>query len=289
MKMNKKVLMKKWMALGLTLILGLSVVGCGEKKDDGGSDATAKTTVEQIKEKGVLVVGTSADYPPYEFHMMDAQGKDQIVGSDIELAKAIAKELGVELELQDMSFDGLLISLSENKYDMVVAGLTKDPKRKVLFSDNYNDRDQVAIILATNVDKYTKMEDLAGKKVGGQKGTVQADLATTIAENTTPVILPKFPDLIQSVKEGTLDALICDKDVAEVYVQANSDLALSPMEIPYENSNVAIAFNEDNQALCDAVNEILAKLKADGTLDKILAEGTALAAQQEAQNAAAAQ
>lgn len=283
--MNKK-MMKKWMALALALVMILAAAGCGDSGNTG--DDTGKTTVDIIKEKGELVVGTSADYPPYEFHMMDENGKDKIVGIDILLAEAIADELGVELKLQDMSFDGLLISLAEGKYDMVIAGLTSDPERKVLFSDSYNDRDQVAIVKASDVDKYKEMSDLAGKKVGGQKGTVQADLAATIAENTTPILLQKFPDLIQSVKEGSIDAMISDKDVAEVYVQANPDLALAPMEIPYENSKVGIAFKEDNTALCEEVNKIIAKFKEDGTIEKLKAEGTALAAQEESKNAAGA-
>ena len=93
------------------------MVGCGSnaKKESTSSNTSA---LEAIKSKGKLVIGTSADYPPYEFHK-EVDGKDQIVGFDIEIAKQFAKDLGVELEIKDMAFDGLLVALQADKVDMV--------------------------------------------------------------------------------------------------------------------------------------------------------------------------
>ncbi|MGL5439720.1 MAG: transporter substrate-binding domain-containing protein [Filifactoraceae bacterium] len=271
--------MKKILAVVMTGILCFNLVACSNKTEGSATkdDVKAKTTVELIKEKGEIIVGTSADYPPYEYHKM-VDGKDTIVGSDIKLAELIGEKLGVKVVLKDMAFDGLLLSLSEGQYDMVIAGLSIDPKRQVLFSDSYCSRGQVVVIKKANADKYKVVTDLDGKKVGGQKGTVQEELAGKIAK-TTPIALVKFPDLITEVKNGTLDAMLADSDVAQGYVLNNDDLVISDIKIDYENSNVGIAFKQDNVALRDEINKILAELKKDGTLDKIKKDSIAESAE----------
>lgn len=265
--------MKKWMALCMALVMLLGFSACGSASgadSDGG-------------QKAVLKVGTSADYPPYEFIQLDADNNEQIVGADIELVKIIAEKLDMELDLKNMSFDGLLGSLAEGKFDMVIAGLTVEPKRQVLFSDNYNSRGQTIIIRAEDADTYTKIEDLKGKKVAGQIGTVQQTLAEEYAGDTAKAI-QQFPDMIMMLKSGKLDAMIADDDVAQVYIGANEDLIAAPIQIDYENADVAIAFQQGNQELCDKVNAVLAELKADGTIDKLMSEAQDMAAKIEKEN-----
>lgn len=275
--------MKKLVSLLLAGIMCFTLAACGsgQTEQEGTETQTEQTTVDKIKEAGKIVVGTSADYPPYEYHTM-INGEDKIVGFDIDLANAIAEKLGVEVEIQDMAFEGLLVSLAEGKFDMVMAGLTIDPERKVLFSNSYVDRDQAVIVKKDNADQYKTTADLDGKKVGAQKGTVQEELAQTVAA-TNPVSLVKFTDLITEVKNGTIDAVIADSDVATGYVAANDDLVISDIKIDYENSSVGIAFKEDNQALCDEVNKIIAEMQEDGTMDKLFEE--AMAASVEATSA----
>ena len=119
--MNKGLLKK----LGLVVAIGamaISIIGCSGNKNAEGSKGSKESAsvLESIKQKGKLVVGTSADYPPYEFHK-EIDGKDQIVGFDISMAKSLAEDLGVELQINDMDFDGLLIALQAGKVDMVFA------------------------------------------------------------------------------------------------------------------------------------------------------------------------
>ena len=139
----KKGIIKKLMAIAAVATIAIGMVGCGsgtttEKKEGNAAPAAKATTLDAIKSKGKLVVGTSADYAPYEFHTQ-VNGKDQIVGFDIEIAKQFAKDLGVELEIKDMAFDGLLVALQADKVDMVFAGMTPTEVRKknVDFSDIY--------------------------------------------------------------------------------------------------------------------------------------------------------
>ena len=146
---------KKFAALLLALMMILSLAACGSKSDDsaqGSSDGdaspddTAKSKIEQIKEAGVLVMGTSADYPPNEFHT-EVDGKDTIVGFDVAIAQYIADDLGVELKVVDMSFDNLCINLAKGDFDIVIAGMasTEERLKSVDFSDPYFKQQQAIL------------------------------------------------------------------------------------------------------------------------------------------------
>ena len=117
----KKGLLK--LALGAMSILALAACGnTSDTADSSATDSAAATTdkLQEIKDSGKLVMGTSADYPPYEWHLVK-DGKDTVVGFDIDIAQAIADELGVELEVKDMDFDGLIPALSTGKIDMILS------------------------------------------------------------------------------------------------------------------------------------------------------------------------
>lgn len=163
---------KKFAALLLALMMILSLAACGSKSDDsaqGSSDGdaspddTAKSKIEQIKEAGVLVMGTSADYPPNEFHT-EVDGKDTIVGFDVAIAQYIADDLGVELKVVDMSFDNLCINLAKGDFDIVIAGMasTEERLKSVDFSDPYFKQQQAILIRAEDDALYNKPEDLSG-------------------------------------------------------------------------------------------------------------------------------
>lgn len=250
--------MKKIIALILISTMAFGLAACGGK-------STSKT----------FHVGTSADYPPYEFINIDESGNEVFVGADIELAKILAEKLGLELKITNMSFDGLLGSLAEGKFDCVIAGLTNDPAREVLFSDNYFERSQVCIINVASASKIKAIEDLSGMKIGGQTGTVQETLAKEYAGDSA-VAVQNYNDMIMMLQGGQVDGVISDSDVAEGFVAMNKDLMLAPFVIPYENDNVAIAFQLGNDDLCKKVNVILAELKENGTIDQLMADAKAL-------------
>ena len=146
--------------------------------------------VERIKSSGKIILGTSADYPPYEFHAL-IDGKDTIVGFDVAIAKEIAKDLGVELEIKDMSFDGLLAALVSGNVDMVIAGMTPDEERRqsVDFSDIYYSAIHGAVIRKADMDKYGKdPASLADKMIGAQKGAIQVNIAKQQIKNVPEAI-----------------------------------------------------------------------------------------------------
>ena len=132
--------MKKFLAFALAVMTLFGVAACGKKKEE-------KSKLEQIKEAGELVVGTSADYAPFEFHT-EVDGADTIVGIDISLCQHIADELGVKLKVVDMSFDNLVMSLKQGEFDIVAACMSADDNRRksIDFTDIVYYTDTVVIM-----------------------------------------------------------------------------------------------------------------------------------------------
>ena len=164
----KKNIFKKILSVAMIGGLTLSLAGCGAKtaKENGSSDKVAR-----IKESGKLVVGLSADYAPYEFHIMK-DGKDQIVGLDIDIAKEVAKNLEVDLEIKEMEFGAIIQSVKNGMIDMGISGITPDEKRKeaVDFSDIYYEAEQGILINKDNKESIKGIGDLKGKKSWSSNG-----------------------------------------------------------------------------------------------------------------------
>ena len=231
--------------------------------------ASSEAASSETASKGKLRVGTSADFPPYEFHQMDANGNDMIVGADIELAKYICEQLGYELEIVDMSFDGLVGGLKEGSYDMIIAGFSITPEREAecLFSQPYFGMEQVVLVRAEDKDAYTSADVLMGKKVAGQMGSLQESLARQYAGETA-VIIQNFQDSIMMLMEGQLDAVICETTVGDSVLASNPALVKSDIQIEMDANNIAVAFNKDNTELCEQVNEVLDTVIAEKMVDK---------------------
>ncbi|GIP37217.1 amino acid ABC transporter [Paenibacillus sp. J31TS4] len=258
--------MRKWSSILAVVALVGVLAGCGQKD-----------TLADVQKKGTLVLGTSADYPPYEFHK-SINGKDEIVGFDIEIAKEVAKDLGVKLEIKDMKFDGLLASLKSGNVDIVMAGMTPDEERKksVDFTKIYYTAEQGIVVRAEDADKFKTMEDLKGLKIGAQKGAVQEKIATEQIPNAQVKPLGKISDLMLELKNKKVDALVVELPVANSYVAKNKDLALSPAKPKDDVGGSAIAANKGNAELIDKMNATIDRLEKDKTIDKLVTEAIEL-------------
>lgn len=270
---------KKALAGILVGVLSLGLVACSSS-DSKGSDAKSTTQLEQIKENGKLVIATSADYPPYEFHK-EIDGKDTIVGLDIMVAEEIAKELGVELEIKDMKFDGLLPALQGGNVDMVLAGMTETPERKnaVNFTQEYYNGEISILINKKDLKKYTTLESLKNVKIGAQKASLQESFATDTIKATNIKLLSKIPDLILELKNGNIDAVVCTKQAVTGYIKQYPELTYANVEIGEEASEgTSIAIKKSNDlSLVEKCNEILAKLKSENKIDEFVTKATELA------------
>jgi arginine/lysine/histidine transporter system substrate-binding protein len=266
----------------IMLIVTLAFAGCGQKSaNEGASNGEApkaETKVDKIKKSGKLVLGTSADYPPYEFHK-EINGKDEIVGFDIEIAKEIAKDLGVELEIKDMKFDGLLAALNTDNVDLVIAGMTPTEERKqsVDFSDVYYKAEQAIIVRTEDSDKYKTLQDLFGKKIGVQKGTTQEQIATDEIKDAQLKSLGKVTDLVLQIQNKMVDALVVEKPVAQAYVEKNKDLMLSAAQVENSEKGSAVAIKKGNTEFVDAVNKTIQRLESEGAVEKFVVEANKIA------------
>ena len=264
----KNNIFKKMLSVAMIGGLTLSLAGCGAKtaKENGSNDKVAK-----IKESGKLVVGLSADYAPYEFHIMK-DGKDQIVGLDIDIAKEVAKNLGVDLEIKEMEFGAIIQSVKNGMIDMGISGITPDEKRKeaVDFSDIYYEAEQGILINKDNKDNKESIKgigDLKGKKVGAQMGSIQAEIAKGI-EVADVKLLDNVNTLILELKTGKLDAIITELPVAKIASEVNSELAVADEVIKNSEGGSAIAIQKGNKDLVDEVNSTIKELKENGKIDK---------------------
>jgi len=273
----------------LAVAMTVSFVGCGNKTTDSKSSATTKPNqtsstsgkLDQIKSAKKLVLGTSADYAPYEFHKL-VDGKDQVVGFDIEIAKEVAKDLGVELKIQEMNFDGLLGALDTNNVDMVIAGMSPTPERakNVDFSKIYYTAQQGVIIRAEDKDKIKSIADLKGKKIGVQKGSIQETLAKEQMPDSSLVSISKIPQLVLELKSKKVDALVVELPVANGYVNKQKDLVISQVQVKDETGGSAIAFKKGSKDLVDAVNTTIDRLIKDKKIDQFVSDANEMVEQQ---------
>lgn len=266
--------------LAISLIVGsiLTLGACGNKQEaatSGSQDKAQSQTMQKIMKNKKLVLGTSADYPPYEFHR-SVNGKDEIVGFDIEIAKQIAKDMGVELEIKDMKFDGLLAALDQGNVDIIASGMspTEERRKNVDFSNVYYTSLQTLVVRTADKDKYKSLADLKGKKVGVQKGAIQEGIAKKQMPESQAVALGKISDLVLALKNNRVDAAIIELPVSTSNVNANKDIAISDIKITTDDTGVAIAMKKDSKDLVDSVNKTLDKLVKDKSIEKFVTDAT---------------
>ena len=240
--------MKRFLALALALVMALAFVGCGETSEN------------------VLTMGTNAAFPPYE--MVDEN--NNIVGIDAEIAAAVAEKMGMKLEIKDMAFESLITAVSSGAVDVVLAGMTVTDERKesVNFSDSYATGIQVVIV--TEDSAIASIDDLAGKKIGVQSGTT-GDIycAGDYGEDA----VSRYDNgalAVQALLNGQVDCVVIDNEPAKAFVTANEGLKI--LETEYITEEYAAAFGKESTELLANFNAALAELKADGTIDAIIAK-----------------
>ena len=272
---------KKILGLGLALTLSLGMVACSYS---GGDEKEVGDKLQQIKDSGKLVLATSADYSPYEFHAM-VDGKDTIVGFDVSIAQEIADEIGVELEVMDMDFDGLLGALNAEKADLVLACMTPDPERleNADFSELYYTDKNVVIVKKGEEDKIKSDDDLKNIKVGVQRGSTQEAFVADELGCTNYKSLTKIPDLMLELQNGNIDAIVTGKNVAAINVQNYDNVAIGNSNVGEnceESGAVALKKSDGNDSLVELINKVIKKLQDEGKVDEYMQEAIKLADEQ---------
>lgn len=273
--------MTKLLALVCAMLMLVSVIaGCSSKKEPA-ADASATPTLDAIRERGELILGTESTYPPFEFIVIE-DGQSVGVGMDVSLAQAIADKLDVKLVKSEMAFDSLIPAVQAGTVD-IAASITPTAERKeaVDFSINYYDTTNCFLVRAAEVDSFTTKESFDGKVIGAQQGTAQNALLTEEMTNAQSLILPKTSTLIQELKTGNIDAICLEKPVADCYAAAyENEFVVCSFELAVEDGGVAIPVAKGNDDLRAFIDEVVEEMKANGEMQKIYDEAVALAIDQ---------
>ena len=242
-------------------------------------EAAPASLLEKIQQAGKLVVGTEAQYPPYEFKDLDAS----FTGCDMWLAQQIADSLGVELEVVDMAFDGIIPAVQSGQVDIGIAAFTKTPERAEVidFSDLYETSNQLLIVKTGNADLYSNKEALAGQKVGAQKGTIQSQLIQSALPDSELFELEKYPALALEVQNGNIAGLVVDQAVGESLVATSDggrEVANFTFTAEEASFGKACIIAKGNESFVEAVNAVIDQVTSDGSYQKAYDDAVELAA-----------
>ena len=229
------------------------------------AEAAASEDAELVTvTEGKLTMSTNAAFPPYE---MTTDSGD-LEGIDIEVAGAIAKKLGLELQVDDMDFDAALLAAQQGKSDIVMAGVsvTEERQKVMEFSDSY--ATGVQVIIVKEDSDIASVENLDGKMIGTQRGTTGNIYCTDDYGEDHITTYDNGLTAVQALMNGQVDCVVIDQEPAKAFVAANQGLKI--LETEYVSEDYAIGMAKGNTALQSAVNKALAELQEDGTVQSIV-------------------
>lgn len=259
--------MKKTVAIVLAVVLCLGLAACG-----GASKA----------ESNKLVFATSADYPPFEFIILNDKNEQEYVGIDVAVAKDIAANAGKELQISNMDFDSLMAALQKGDADFVLAAIeiTDERLEAADFSDPYyTDYPPMVLVKAANAAAYTSKDSFDGKSVGAQTGTTKAELVTTDFAGANLVALTSVNDLVNQLVYDKVDAIVLDGAVAMQYADSNSELVVAGVDLGEAFPYCVAVQKGDPKGLLPGINETIAKLLSEGKIETYYAEADAISDQ----------
>jgi ABC-type amino acid transport substrate-binding protein len=236
----------------IAAMTGLLLTGCA-----------STPTVDKIKENGKLIMLTNASFPPFEYI---EGGKE--VGIDVDIAKEIAADLGVELEVKDMPFEGIINAIKSGKGSIGVAGMsiTEDRLKNVDFSIEYFKSKLFVLVSATETE-ITTPDNLTGMTIGVQTGTTSDAFASAV-EGAEISRYGSFLDAATALKSGKVRAVVVDELTSEEILAANSDL--KRLDQPLADEKYAICVQKGNTTLLEAVNATLTRLLEEGKIDEFI-------------------
>lgn len=254
--------MKRWMVLCMAALLSLSLLaaGCGE------SDKKAETPASSDGTAKVLRIGTNADFAPFEFQ--DVSGKEY-QGFDMDLIRAVAKEMGYQADIQNINFDGLIPAMESGNLDVIISGMSinDDRRQKVEFSDPYYKSGLTIIVKKDNL-AIQKFSDLVGKRVAVQIGTTSAKEVRKI-QGVEVRDFNSSAETFLELRSGGVDAVVNDRPVNDYYIAKSGVTDVRALDELLTSEDYGIAMSKKNPELVKKVNAALKKLRENGEYDKI--------------------
>ncbi|GFO84413.1 MULTISPECIES: basic amino acid ABC transporter substrate-binding protein [Anaerostipes] len=249
--------MKKFLTVALAGVLAASMLftGCGKKETADGGEIP-----------DTIVVGTNAEFPPFEYVNDDGD----VDGFDMAVMKEVGKKIGSDVEIKNMEFKSLIGSMESGNLDVIAAGMTvtKERERQVDFTDSYYTAKQY--VIQKEGGSIKSADDLEGLTIAVQEGTTGDLLATDEIKDSNVKRFKKGVDAVMDLKKGGSDVVIIDANPAQEFVKANKGLEL--VKDLFDDESYAFAVQKGNTKLKDAINDALKEMKDDGTFDKLVKE-----------------
>lgn len=306
---------RRLMAIAVCTAMIAAMAGCGSTAKPAATDSTVSTeakaaettteaaaataattksgypigdSVQKIIDKGVLVVGTDSAYAPFAFVDTTSDSTDP-VGIDVEIAKAIADEIGVDIQLEPMQFKALLSSLTAGMVDICIDGITPTDERKEVadFSDSYIECQDRMMIQADRTAELSTLEDFYGKKIAANSGSIQEKFTQDFITDADIFSSPNLPTSVMELKAGNVDGIVVERSVGQQYLEAYPELTYSDavMEGSYAKT-YAVAMNKGCEDLQTVINGVVNKLVEEGKIEEWLTQYSALASEAVKANAA---
>lgn len=273
----------------IVMVAAFVLVACGSGSSSEGEDALAK-----IKDAGVLNIGTSPDYPPMEFYVLDDNGDRQIAGMDIDLANAIANEIGVELNITTTDFDGVLANVQSGSVDMGITGFTFTKARAEVmqFSDGYLQESDLGfqgiMMLSETAEQFASLDEIkeADLTLGSQTGSIQYELAGGLTDSSNIRQYGTLDVGLAALNQGDIDGMVVATSSAEPMLLTFPDLVILPKENfdldpegLYSTNSIALPLGEEYDSLMEVVNKVINENIENGNMAKWHAENVELSRQ----------
>ncbi|NIZ47656.1 transporter substrate-binding domain-containing protein (plasmid) [Entomospira nematocerorum] len=265
---------RQWIPmLGLAVAISMCFSACG------GADKRESST----EKRRTIIVGLEGDYTPYNWTTLSTSDAELIypftgqtgyaAGYDVLMAKRIAQEIGADLEIKKISWDGLILALESKSIDLIIAGMspTQERMRAISFSDPYFVDTPELVIVVRNDGDYTTATtraDFANAMITAQQGTYHADILEQLPSKKA-TLLTDFVALMQSLKSGVVDGYIAERVVAEEHLRAHPEFHLvqltgkEALVIPSEQGTTAIGLRKNDHQLRTEINAALAKISEE--------------------------
>ncbi|CUS25461.1 Amino acid ABC superfamily ATP binding cassette transporter [Paucilactobacillus oligofermentans DSM 15707 = LMG 22743] len=262
------------MAMLMVLTPAFTSVAQAADTTTTSSSSSATTTVSddslaKIKAKGEIVLGTSPDYPPYEF-----MAKGKVVGMDVEIAKKIAKDMGVKLVIKKMSFDSLLVALQTGKVDIVISGVNPTAKRakSVDFSKSYYKAGQYILINKSDKGVYKNRNSFSGKQLGAQTGSLPYNLAKSHSKGATVKGMDTVSDLVIALKSHKVEGVVLDEPTAKAYAANDSSIVAvdGQFDLGSDETNDVVAVAKGSTSLTNEINKSITDIKSNDLISGYL-------------------
>lgn len=268
--------LKKWLTL---LLVGIVIFTTFGQTQNIHAEDNHGNLLEEIKSKGVIKMGVSPDYPPFEFTIRE-NGESKVEGLDVKLGEQIASDLGVKLEVVTLDFSNLLAAMEAGQIDMIISGMgaTEEREKSVDFSEPYYLTHEAIVIRKEDADTLKNYQSFTSDKIiGYQQGSIQETEAQTYMKDAKNLTMTTLSNLVNALLSGQVDGVVMDDAVAGSHVAAHADkLTYINADFPNENKEEgkgqSVAIPKNQPELLAAINQTIQTAKANDSLKKWMNE-----------------